>query len=187
MTHLDSKVDCSIDLILLRRKELMHYTMNKDKTFGFMWNVAWSNGGFVYGTVQIIIGDHIYPKALPSDDHYTLSTVFGNFKESFKTAYYSCENTFEDFGETKFDIKKHDNLQLDNVFIIATTDMGSGLSRNIELDSLLLSMGYSGDTERLFYSFDYGESYREIRYPRGTLESVIDALPKNEDLASFIG
>ncbi len=49
----------------------MHYTTNEDKTFGFIWNVVWNDGGFVYGTAQIIIGDHIYPKALPSDDHYT--------------------------------------------------------------------------------------------------------------------
>ena len=38
-------------------------------------------------------------------------------------------------------------------------------------------MAYSGDTERLFYSVDNGDSFSEIRYPKGTVESVIYQLP----------
>ena len=51
-----------------------------------------------------------------------------------------------------------------------------------DIDCLKLEMGYSGDEERLFYSFDYGESYREIRFPKGTVEAVIEALPTYEEL-----
>ncbi|RQK20020.1 hypothetical protein COH79_11820, partial [Neisseria meningitidis] len=37
----------------------------------------------------------------------------------------------------------------------------------------VLEMGYSGEEERLFYSFDNGKNFKEIRYKKGTVESVI--------------
>lgn len=53
----------------------MQYTMNEDKTFGFQWDVDSRSNGFIYGIVQIIIGDKIYPTSLPSENHYTLTTI----------------------------------------------------------------------------------------------------------------
>ena len=38
-------------------------------------------------------------------------------------------------------------------------------------------MAYSGDTERLFYSVDNGDSFNEIRYSKGSVERVIYQLP----------
>lgn len=160
--------------------------MNKDKTFGFIWNVDSRSDCFIYGTAQIVIGEAIYPKSLPTEDYYTLTTVFGNLKGSFEERYYPSGSTNKDFGERKFELKEYVNLQLTNIFEIETSYMGSGTSRSTELDSLVMCMGYSGDTERLFYSFDYGKSFNEIRYPKGTVESVIKALPTYEDLESFV-
>ena len=164
----------------------MQYTMNEDKTFGFIWNVESRSNGFIYGTAQIVIGEHIYPKSLPTRDYYTLTTIFGNFKGSFEEKSYTGRNTNEDFGERKFEIKKYENSKLPNIFILETTDMGGGNNISTELDCLVMCMGYSGNTERLFYSFDYGESFSEIRYPKGTVESVIRALPTYKDLESFV-
>ena len=164
----------------------MQYTMNEDKTFGFQWDVDSRSNGFIYGIVQIIIGDKIYPTSLPSENHYTLTTIFGNLKSSFDEKLYCGEYNNQDFGEKKFDIEKYNNSQLDNVLYIGTSYMGSGVSESFDLDSLLLCMGYSDNIERLFYSFDYGESFSEIRSPKGTVESVIRALPTYKDLESFI-
>lgn len=44
---------------------------------------------------------------------------------------------------------------------------------NCEIDCLVLEMGYAGEEERLFYSFDNGKNFKEIRYKKGTVESVI--------------
>ena len=38
-------------------------------------------------------------------------------------------------------------------------------------------MAYSGDFERLFYSVDNGESFNEIRYPKGTVQGGVSRLP----------
>lgn len=77
----------------------MQYTMNEDKTFGFQWDVDSRSNGFIYGIVQIIIGDKIYPTSLPSENHYTLTTIFGNLKSSFDEKLYCGEYNNQDFGE----------------------------------------------------------------------------------------
>ena len=89
-----------------------------------------------------------------------------------------------DFGESLFNTSEYNELKLKNVFTIETSDMGltSIYNNTCDIDCLKLEMGYSGDEERLFYSFDYGERYREIRFPKGTVETVIEALPTYEEL-----
>ena len=43
-------------------------------------------------------------------------------------------------------------------------------------------LGFDGDEERLIYTVDYEKTFHEARYPRGTIEKLIDSLPFSEDL-----
>ena len=83
----------------------------------------------------------------------------------------NCEITTQDNVTKLFDIDKYNSLELCNIFSIDTTYMSGG--GNCEIDCLVLEMGYSGEEERLFYSFDNGKNFKEIRYKKGTVESVI--------------
>ncbi|MDO0893021.1 hypothetical protein NDI78_09560, partial [Neisseria meningitidis] len=94
-----------------------------------------------------------------------------SLKSSFEEKYYAGGNNGLDFGEQLFDIDKYNSLELCNIFSIDTTYMSGG--SNCEIDCLVLEMGYSGEEERLFYSFDNGKNFKEIRYKKGTVESVI--------------
>lgn len=43
-------------------------------------------------------------------------------------------------------------------------------------------LGFDGNEDRFFYSMDYGKTYQEKRYPQGTIERLINSLPKIEDI-----
>ena len=85
-------------------------------------------------------------------------------------------------------LKKYNKLKINNIFSIETSEMGMKVGNNHDysLDSLLLEMGYSGTQEILFYSFDHGNSYREIRFPKGTVESIIFKLSSNIQLKDMV-
>ena len=161
----------------------MNKITNNNGLFGVLWKVNSIREGYVFGKIQIIIGNEIYPKACP-ENYYTVSVVFANFKGSFTEKCYRGGSDGEDFGERKFSVKKYVYWKLKNIFSIETTEMGQThiYNKTCEIDCLMLKMGYSGDEERLFYSFDYGYNYREIRFPIGTVETVIEALPTYEEL-----
>ena len=114
----------------------MNIIMDSTRKFGVLWEENSECNGFIYGKIQIIIGENIYPKICPYG-YFTLNTVFNSLKSSFED----------------------------------TTYMSGG--SNCEIDCLVLEMGYSGEEERLFYSFDNGKNFKEIRYKKGTIESVI--------------
>lgn len=143
------------------------------KDFGVYWSEHFSIDDYVYGNIKIRIGDRVYPENNDSYDDYTLGVVFLNLKDSFVNKYYYGGYTNEDFGEKKFNAMKWHNGELPNVFLIDTTELG-GYEK---INTLYLCMAYSGDTERLFYSVDNGDSFSEIRYPKGTVEGVISQLP----------
>lgn len=156
----------------------MNLISNKDKTFGFIWTVDLINDPFVFGRVQIIIGDEIYPKYCPRE-YYALSTVFPNLKASFEDKDYAGGTDGKDFGMADFDLPAYESCKLKNIFSIETSYMGmkTGSLEDCSIDCLILEMGYAGDKERLFYSFDYAKTFKEICYPRGTVEDVIFRLP----------
>lgn len=156
----------------------MNLISNADKTFGFIWTVDSIKEPFVFGKVQIIIGNQIYPKVCPNE-HYTLSTIFNSLKSSFAEKYYSGGTDGKDFGTAKFNLATYESSKLKNIFSIDTSYMGmkTGNLDDCSIDCLILEMGYSGDEERLFYSFDYAKTFKEICYPRGTVENVISRLP----------
>lgn len=43
-------------------------------------------------------------------------------------------------------------------------------------------LGFSKKRDRFFYSTDYAESFQERRYPRGTIECLINRLPTIEEV-----
>lgn len=113
-----------------------------------------------------------------------MSVVLNYLKWSFEEKYYPGGKNNKEFGERKFNVKKYNSLKLKNVFSIETSEMGQThiYNKTCEIDCLMLKIAYSGGEERLFYSFDYGYNYREIRFPKGTVETVIEALPTYEEL-----
>lgn len=164
----------------------MHFILSEDKRFGFMWDVSIKGEHWVYGVVQVIIENKVYPEFIPRVDYYDLTTIFGNLKASFKEDLYYNQNDSIDFGEKEFDIELYNNDELEGVFDIETSYLGMRTSDSYEIDSLILCIGYSGNTERLFYSFNHGESFDEVRYERGTIKSVIMKLPDNKMLMSLV-
>jgi|GEM_PF-554047 hypothetical protein len=161
----------------------MNIIENRNSTFGIMWEIDSNIDSVSFGKIQLIIDNEIYPNHCP-ENYYAILVIFENFKGSFITKDYPAGSNGRDFGEGLFNTSEYNELKLKNVFTIETSDMGltSIYNNTCNIDCLKLEMGYSGDEERLFYSFDYGESYREIRFPRGTVEAVIEALPSYEEL-----
>ena len=84
----------------------MNIITNRNSTFGIIWEINSIREGYVFGKIQIIIGNEIYPKACP-ENYYTVSVVFANFKGSFTRKYYHGGSDGEDFGERKFSVKKY--------------------------------------------------------------------------------
>ncbi|MBN6710618.1 hypothetical protein JFL47_05140 [Haemophilus haemoglobinophilus] len=150
----------------------MNILMNEEKTFGVLWAEKSFENNMSYGFIQIIIGDEIYPDKFIRCD-YTLQTVFSNFKKSFSDKYFPAGTEGGDFGERSFDVCMWENLDLKNVFVIETSEMGGSLEQQLSL-----CLGYSGNIERLFYSFDNEKTFKEIRYRRGTVESIVNLLPE---------
>jgi hypothetical protein len=161
----------------------MNIIENRNSTFGIMWEIDSNIDSVSFGKIQLIIDNEIYPNHCP-ENYYAILVIFENFKGSFITKDYPAGSNGRDFGEGLFNTSEYNELKLKNVFTIETSDMGitSIYNNTCDIDCLKLEMGYSGDEERLFYSFDYGESYREIRFPKGTVEAVIEALPTYEEL-----
>ncbi|WP_077478890.1 hypothetical protein [Rodentibacter trehalosifermentans] len=115
----------------------------------------------------------MYPKNNDEYDNYTLGIVFNSLKNSFINKYYFGGFTDGNFGETEFDSEKWHNGDLSDVFLLDTSELGGYENIN----TLYLCMAYSGNIERLFYSTDNGESFKEIRYSKGTIENIIGQLP----------
>ncbi|MGV6988185.1 hypothetical protein ACWA5Z_04175 [Testudinibacter sp. P80/BLE/0925] len=148
----------------------MNKLINETNDFGFFWSCDEIERGWYFGEIKILIGETIYPAG--NDELYTLKIVFSNLKESFVNKYYPAGITKNgEFGEKNFDVNKWGKLTLKDVFAIEVTELGGGHTQ------LGLCMGYSGDSERLFYSFDNEKSFNEIRYPKGTVEKIIFSLP----------
>ncbi|KGQ69360.1 hypothetical protein A1D23_13300 [Chelonobacter oris] len=148
----------------------MNKLINSTNDFGFFWSENYTVNRRVFGEIRILIGEELYPRERKGG--YTLQTVFSNLKDSFINKYYPAGISEKlELGEEKFDIQKWDLLELKDVFEIEVTELGGGR------DELVLCMGYSGKWERLFYSFDNGSNFREIKYPIGTVEKIVNLLP----------
>ena len=87
----------------------MNIIMDSTRKFGILWEKNSECNGFIYGKIQIIIGENIYPKICPYE-YFTLNTVFNSLKSSFEEKYYAGGNNGLDFGEQLFDIDKFSGI-----------------------------------------------------------------------------
>ena len=154
---------------------------NEEYEFGIMWNVCIiAEDRWIYGNINFIIRGEIFPKKFALN--FTLLTVFYNLQSSFKEKYYDVKGSENvELGDREVDYHKLDYGEEENIFTIETTELGDKYGDDCDVNCLHLNIGYSGNEERLFYSEDFGESYREIRMPKGTVENIIMQLPATRD------
>lgn len=98
------------------------------------------------------------------------------------------KNLGSDFGSVSFYFdgvwypkEPLDNYNLHTIFSnlisIETTELTGMVSDNCSYGCLVIYIGFSGKIERIFYSFDLGITYKELRLAKGTFESLIYQLP----------
>lgn len=149
---------------------------NEEWKIGIMWDISIvTEDIWVYGNINFIIDGEIFPKKF--DNNFTLNVVFSNLKHSFKNKYYPAGSDGNELGNREVDYVKLDYGEEPNIFSLEMAELGMKTRDKCESNCLCLDMGYSGNEERLFYSEDFGETYREIRMPRNTLEDIIMQLP----------
>lgn len=81
--------------------------------------------------------------------YYNIQTVFSNLKNSVNHLYYSGGSDGKDFGDTLLDIAQFDELQVKNLALIETTQLGTG-STDCKIDCLLMLLGFHQAMERFF-------------------------------------
>lgn len=152
----------------------MHELFDPLKKIGIKWCLN-KNLGSDFGSVSFYFDGVWYPKE--PLDNYNLHTIFSNLKNSITEPYYSSGTVGQDFGEKEFDIELLNNLELPNLISIETTELTGMVSDNCSYGCLVIYIGFSGKTERIFYSFDLGITYKELRLAKGTFEGLIYQLP----------
>jgi hypothetical protein len=151
--------------------------IDEEQKFGILWEKVWTSedNDFIYGVVQIIIDDEVFPKKMSFND--TINVVFHNMKKSFSQPYYFPGNTGEELGSKPATSSQLSYGEVTNIFQIELADIGMCHDGWNNYGSLVLNLGYDGEFERLFYSEDNGETFRELRLKRGTVEKVVMSLP----------
>ena len=149
---------------------------------GIIWDLHFysENKSFEYGKINFIIEDELFPKKFA--DNFTLRTVFSNLKSSFKTQFCPGGKTGYELGNREVDFIKLDYGEEPDIFVIETTELGNKFGKECHANCLHLRIGYCGNEERLFYSEDFGKTYRETRFPKGTVERIVAQLPSAESL-----
>ena len=111
-------------------------------------------------------------KLLTSECTYSLEEYSQFVQEQYYAAQHTEEYTHEEYINV-FD--RHDYCLIDLSY-------GCGL----EETGFTFALGFLGDEDRFFYTDDYGKEnggiYKEVRYPRGTVENLIMSLPDAQDL-----
>jgi hypothetical protein len=166
---------------------------NEKYKLGIMWDIHFysEDKSFVYGNINFIIENELFPKKFANN--FTLGTVFSNLKTCLHTKWSLAGESFEKFGDRELGDREVDFARIDyeteldyveelEIFTIEMTELGDKFGEECDANCLQLWIGYSGDEERLFYSEDFGETFRETRFPKGTLENIISQLPSNEEL-----
>ena len=155
---------------------------DKEHLFGVTWEVMEIADTWVYGPINFIIDYEVVPKSYPFN--YKIETVFYNLQNSFWNKIYleNSEGELGELGDRKINYTKLDFGEELNIFEIETTEMGDKTDDNCRVGCTHMWLGYDGNEERLIYSTDFGQTYREIRLPRNTVETVIMSLPTNTEL-----
>ena len=120
------------------------------------------------GMFNFIINDEFIPGKGVTIDLYI---VISSLKDSL--ALFSTESTF-DVGDRpleKMDFSEGEPEGLIYLNSAGLYDYGCNFW-----------LGFDGDEERFIYTLDYENTFQEVRYPRGTIEKLIQSLPFAEDL-----
>ncbi len=152
--------------------------------FGIIWDICIVSDTWIYGNVNFIIQGEILPRTFVNN--LTLQVVLPNLRNCFKEKYYPAGSDGSELGDREVDYNKLDYGEEPNIFDIETSELGSKFGKDCYGNCLRLSMGYSGNEERLFYSDNFGETYREVRMPKGTVENIIMQLPTYQELKNMI-
>ena len=156
-------------------KDIKIVIYNEEYELGIIWDISLVNGTWIYGNINFIIEGEIIPKNF--SNKFTLATVFLCLKRSFEKKSYSAGQSLGELGNKEVDYIKLDYGEEVDIFSIDITELADY--------HLLLDMGYSGDNERLFYSKNFGKTYKEVVMRKGTLESIIMQLPNHNELKSM--
>lgn len=163
----------------------MYIIRNDNDTFIVTWEITSCANedptSYIFGKMQIFI--YGKPCLNPLYDRHTLTSIFHYLRPPY-SCYAERENgknvngvkvnTGKEFGEKRFNIKEYNDLTIQNLLEIDTGEL--------DMQGLFLRLGYSDGEERLFYSLDFERTFQEVRYPRGTVESVLAQLPTREEL-----
>lgn len=155
---------------------------NEKCKLGIIWDVHFysEDKSFAYGNINFIIENELFPKKF--ENNFTLGTVFSNLKSSFENKFYPGGKTCYELGNREVDFIKLDYGEEPDIFVIETTELGDKFGEECDANCLHLNIGYCGNEERLFYSEDFGKTYREAKLPKGTVENIILQLPSIDEL-----
>ena len=157
--------------------------INIDETyqFGIIWElIDFPDCHYVMGSVFLLIGKNLEIAPRYAETNHTLQVIFGNLQSSFIDKYYPAGTDGGELGDIEVDYEKLSYGEVKNIFSINGTELETQCGEFT--GGLSMEIGYSGNEERLFYSIDNGNSYKEIRLPKGTVENVIMSLPSNSEL-----
>lgn len=121
------------------------------------------------GMFNVIINDSFIPGKGVTIDLYV---VISSLKESFN---YGLENITSEIGNTpieEIDFSEGEPAGLIYLNFAELHDYGCNFW-----------LGFNGGEERLIYSLDYESTFSEVRFSRGTIESLIRKIPNAEELS----
>lgn len=146
--------------------------------FGILWEVISTSedNSFHYGICKILIDGEFFPKKERFDN--TLNAIFHNMKKAFNNPYYPGGVTNGELGLKNITDKQLGYGEIPDVIKIDLADIGDCFQGYEEYGCLVLYLGYANDMERLFYSENNGETFREIKFKKGTIKKVIMSIPE---------
>lgn len=128
-------------------------------------DVVIHTGNIHLGSFNFIIDEVLLPGRYIN---LTLPSIVSELKYQFD----HVKQKIQDIGEKNIsaDIINHGE-ELNIIYLGSNTELCD--------KNCIFCLGYSGDTERFFYSTDLGKTFKEKRLPRGTVEAVIRLLPND--------
>lgn len=131
------------------------------------------------GMFNFIIDDVYYPAR---NDNVSLQAVFEALKGNLESGLLAVTRDF------KTSYKRHNYATLLKEVHAGKSQEVMDLTKNSPLSERGFScyLGFDGDEERLLYSNDHEKTFKEIRYDKGTVASVIRSLPDAMVLKSLV-
>lgn len=151
--------------------------IDDDYKFGIFWEVLSKENEFYYGTMMFIIDDEIFPKKVAFN--HTLDTIFFNLKQSANDLYHPAEKNNGELGSNTVDNRKLSYGKVPNIISLNTSELGMAYTGWDGYGGISLQLGFNEDTERLFYSEDNGNNFKEIVLKKGTIQNIFEMLPDN--------